>query len=76
MQTQFKLQVGQAVRERAPTGLGCQPRELTVVQRGYFEGQPAYVLNDSETGEVQGWYSEDMIEPYDSTPIPHSWERP
>ena len=70
--TQFKYIVGQEVRERASPGQGAVPLRLWVAERGYFEGQPAYVLNESDSGQERGWYSEDMIEPYDPTPIPRS----
>lgn len=72
--TQFKYYVGQEVRERASTSLNAVPTKLAVVERGYFEGQPAYTLNEVETGEKRGWYSEDMIEPYDPSPPPESRE--
>ena len=68
VEIQFKLSVGQAVRERASAGLDGVPHKLIVAQRGYFEGQPAYILNEADTGRERGWFSEDAIEPYDSTP--------
>ena len=70
--TQFKYIVGQEVRERASAGPGAVPQKLIVAERGYFEGQPAYVLNEANSGRERGWYSEDMIELYDPTPIPRS----
>ena len=70
--TQFKYGVGQEVQERASSGPGAVPQKLIVAERGYFEGQPAYVLNEADSGLERGWYSEDMIEPYEPTPITRS----
>ena len=64
----FKLRLGQEVRELAAAASTDEPRRLIVVERGYFEGQPAYVLNDAETGLKRGWFPEDTIAPYDPNP--------
>ena len=64
----FKWRLGQEVRELASAGSSGVPRKLIVAQRGYFEGQPAYILNDAETGRERGWFPEDAIKPYDSSP--------
>ncbi len=71
--TQFKYSVGQEVRERASAGSGAAPPKFVVAERGYFEGQPAYILNDAGSGAERGWFSEDMIEPYDDA-LPHTNE--
>ncbi|PKB82375.1 MAG: hypothetical protein BZY88_04705 [SAR202 cluster bacterium Io17-Chloro-G9] len=60
----FKLRLGQEVRELASAASSDEPCRLIVVERGYYEGQPAYVLNDVETGRKRGWFPEDTIEPY------------
>lgn len=70
VEIQFKWRLGQGVRELASSGSSDVPPKLIVAQRGYFQGQPAYILNDAETGREQGWFPEDAIEPYDSTPGP------
>ena len=71
--TQFKYSVGQEVRERASAGSGAAPPKFVVAERGYFEGQAAYILNEVSSGAERGWFSEDMIEPYDDA-LPHSSE--
>jgi hypothetical protein len=76
VEIQFKYRVGQAVRERASSGSGAVPRKFIVAVRGYFEGQPAYILNEADTGDERGWFSEDMLESYDPTPAPHPGRRP
>ena len=70
VETQFKYSVGQAVRERASAGSGAATPKFVVAERGYFEGQPAYILNEVGSGAERGWFSEDMIEPYDAAPPP------
>ncbi len=70
VEIQFKYSVGQAVRERASAGSGAGSPKLVVAERGYFEGQPAYILNEVGSGAERGWFSEDMIEPYDDAPPP------
>ena len=68
VETQFKYNVGQAVRERASAGSEAAPPKFVVAERGYFEGQAAYILNEVGSGAERGWFSEDMIEPYDAAP--------
>lgn len=74
VETQFKYSVGQAVRERASAGSGAATPKFVVAERGYFEGQPAYILNEMGTDVKRGWFSEDMIEPYAATPPPNPSE--
>ena len=64
--------MGQALKERASAASTATPPKLIVARRGYFEGQPAYNLNEADTGEFRGWFSEDMLEPYETalTSIP------
>lgn len=60
--------MGQELRERASSASRTTPPKLIVARRGYFEGQPAYNLNEADTGEFRGWFSEDMLEPFDAPP--------
>ena len=62
--THFKYTLGQELRERASAASTAAPPKLIVARRGYFEGQPAYILNEADTGELRGWFSEDMLEPH------------
>ena len=74
VETQFKYSLGQAVRERASAASGAATPKFVVAERGYFEGQPAYILNEVGSGAKRGWFSEDMIEPYDDAPGTHPSE--
>ena len=74
VETQFKYQVGQAVRERAWSGAAGAPEKFIVAERGYFEGQPAYMLDEADAGARRGWFSEDMLAPYTATPVPYPKE--
>lgn len=66
--TLFKYMMGEELRERASSASMAMPPKLVVTRRGYFEGQPAYMLDEADSGELRGWFSEDMLEPYD-TPL-------
>ena len=66
--TLFKYLMGEELRERASVSSSATPSRLVVTRRGYFEGQPAYMLDEVDTGEFRGWFSEDMLEPYDAPP--------
>ena len=74
--THFKYVMGQELRERASAASAAIPPKLIVARRGYFEGQPAYNLNDANTGEFRGWFSEDMLEPYETPTAPPPVENP
>ena len=63
--TLFKYMMGEEMRERASAASSASPPKLVVTRRGYFEGQPAYMLDEADSGEFRGWFSEDMLEPYD-----------
>ena len=73
VEIRFKWRLGQKVRELASAGSSNVPRKFIVAQRGYFEGQPAYILNDAETGRGQGWFPEDAIEPKPESTEGHRW---
>ena len=75
VETQFKYSVGQGVREQASAGSEAAPPKFVVAERGYFEGQAAYILNEVSSGAERGWFSEDMIEPYDDALPPHHNEK-
>jgi hypothetical protein len=64
--TLFKYLTGEELRERASVSSSAMPSRLVVTRRGYFEGQPAYMMDEVETAEFRGWFSEDMLEPYDA----------
>ena len=72
--TLFKYMMGEEMRERASATSSAAPPKLVVTGRGYFEGQPAYMLDEAGSGEFRGWFSEDMLEPYDSPPAPSTSE--
>ena len=74
--THFKYIMGQELRERASAASATTPPKLIVARRGYFEGQPAYNLNEADTGEFRGWFSEDMLEPYEPPKAPTQVENP
>jgi len=74
--THFKYIMGQELRERASAASATTPHKLIVARRGYFEGQPAYNLNEADTGEFRGWFSEDMLEPYETPLVPTPAEPP
>ena len=63
--TLFKYLMGEELRERASASSSATPSRLVVTRRGYFEGQPAYMMDEVDTAEFRGWFSEDMLEPYD-----------
>ena len=64
--TLFKYMMGEEMRERASAASSATPPKLVVTRRGYFEGQPAYMMDEVDSGEFRGWFSEDMLEPYDA----------
>ena len=74
--TLFKYMMGEEMRERASAASSATPPKLVVTRRGYFEGQPAYMMDEVDSGEFRGWFSEDMLEPYDALPSPGPSENP
>ena len=68
--TLFKYMMGEEMKERASAASSAAPPKLVVMRRGYFEGQPAYMLDEADSGEFRGWFSEDMLEPYDAPSAP------
>ena len=75
VEAQFRWEIGDAVRERVATGLEM-PRKLLIAGKGYFDSHAAYTLADADTGETMaGLFREDLLEPYDPTPIPFAPER-